>query len=60
MVHRLSTEIAAAVQKPELHDFYAAKGVNLVASTPEQFTEHVAAEITRWHTVIAAAGLKPV
>jgi tripartite-type tricarboxylate transporter receptor subunit TctC len=59
VVRRLSTEIAAAVHKPDMHNSYTAKGVNLVGSTPEQFTEHVAAEITRWRTVIAAAGLKP-
>ncbi len=59
VVRRISGEIAAAVQKPELSNPYSANGVELVGSTPEQFAEMVAADIVHWRAVIAAAGMKP-
>ena len=59
IVRRISGEIAAAVQKPEMRNSYAANGVELVGSSPEQFTEMVAAEIAHWRGVTAAAGMKP-
>jgi tripartite-type tricarboxylate transporter receptor subunit TctC len=59
IVRRISSEIAAAVQKPELRNSYSANGVELIGSSPEQFTEMVASEIVHWRSVIATAGMKP-
>lgn len=57
IVNRLNTEIARVLQLPELRDRYAASGLDAVASTPEEFGALIRSEITKWATVIKAAGV---
>lgn len=55
---RLSREVIAAVESPEVRDRIAAAGGEARSSTPEQFTAFINEEIARWSRVIEAAGVR--
>ncbi len=59
VVRRLSAAVAKAVQTKAVRDRFEPNGVELVGSTPEQFTAHVNSEIAHWRTIAMAAGIKP-
>ena len=58
IVNRLSAALAKAVKAAETAEKLAADGGEPVGSTPEQFGQFIAAEITRWSKLIKAAGLR--
>ena len=55
---RLSGEIAAIAQQPELRERLSADGSEVVGSTPQEAAQHISAEIARYTTLIKAIGLK--
>ena len=59
IVDRLVSELHKAVTAPEFKDKLAASGIDTVTSTPEQFRDLIRSEMTRYATVIKAAGIKP-
>jgi tripartite-type tricarboxylate transporter receptor subunit TctC len=58
IVDRLVSEIHKAVQSPDLKTKLEASGIDTTTSTPEQFTELIRTETTRYAKVVAAAGIK--
>jgi len=57
---RLQTEIAKAVQNPELRNRYLSQGVELTASdSPEQFTEFIRHQVERYGKLVREVGIKP-
>ncbi len=60
ILNRLQTEIAKAVQNPELRSRYLAQGVELTASeSPEQFTEFIRHQVERYAKLVREVGIKP-
>jgi tripartite-type tricarboxylate transporter receptor subunit TctC len=59
IVLRLNKEIAKTFQSPTVIEKFAANGQTLVGSTPEQYAEHIRAEIAGWAKVIKASGIQP-
>lgn len=57
IVNQLSTEIAKVVALPDMRQRFLALGIEPAGSTPQQFTEHLKAEIARWTPVIRNAGI---
>ena len=57
-VDRYHREITRIVQSPEIRDRLRAMEFDLVASTPEYFSEWIRSEIPRWGKVIKATGAK--
>jgi tripartite-type tricarboxylate transporter receptor subunit TctC len=54
-INRVAVE---AMSDPSVRDKLADQGLTLVPQTPEQFREFIAAEATKWSTVIKNAGLE--
>lgn len=59
IVARLNGGFSEALRSPEMAERFAKDGVDLVGSTPEQFSAHIRAEIQRFERAVAAAGIKP-
>ncbi|WP_198084765.1 tripartite tricarboxylate transporter substrate binding protein [Variovorax sp. E3] len=56
---KLSAETMKAVKSPDSMQRLTADAAEAVGGTPEQFTQFIAAEQTRWQKVIARANIKP-
>jgi len=59
VVRRFNEAIAVAVRDPELRNRFAAQGVQLEGSTPEQFADRIRIETARWAEAVQAAGIEP-
>ena len=55
---KISADIQAAVNSPEVRDRMVQLGMTPLGSTPEQFNARIASEIERWSKVIKEAGIK--
>ncbi len=59
IVNRLATELARALQSPDVKQRFAAEGAEPATMSREQFTRFVAEEITRWRQVARESNIKP-
>jgi len=57
VIARLNGEIAKVLALPAVRERMAGLGANIVGSTPEQLTAHIASELARWKTVISKSGI---
>jgi tripartite-type tricarboxylate transporter receptor subunit TctC len=51
-------DIVKVLAMPDVKERVASLGFDVVASSPDQFTAQIKAEIDKWGKVIKAAGLK--
>jgi tripartite-type tricarboxylate transporter receptor subunit TctC len=58
VVATLNTEIARILNAPEMRARFAAEGADVVAASPEEFGQHIRAEIAKWRKVVKQVGLK--
>jgi tripartite-type tricarboxylate transporter receptor subunit TctC len=58
IVTRLNADILRVLAQADVKERVAGLGFNIVASTPEQFTAQIKAEIEKWGKVIRSAGIK--
>jgi tripartite-type tricarboxylate transporter receptor subunit TctC len=58
IVTKLHGDIVRLLALPDVKERVATLGFDIVASTPEQFTAQIKAEIEKWGKVVKAAGLK--
>jgi tripartite-type tricarboxylate transporter receptor subunit TctC len=59
LVHKISADINAALQQPDLRQRMSEAGMEPSGNTPEQFDAFIRSEIEKWAPVVKAAGLKP-
>jgi tripartite-type tricarboxylate transporter receptor subunit TctC len=57
IVDRLNAGFRAAITDPEVSKKFSNLGVEIVTSTPKEFTDFIKAETERWGKVIHAAGI---
>ena len=57
-VNKLNRSIAEVIAKPETKERLAVLGFDPVSNTPEQFTEYIRAEVTKWAKVIKDSGAR--
>ena len=55
---KLQSHLHKALNTPEMKVRLAGQGIDGIASTPEQLTLHLRAELEKWTAVVNAAGLK--
>lgn len=58
VTRKLSQEIATSLKNPAFKAQLEASGYEPVGSTPQALGQHIAAEIQRWSSVVAASGAK--
>ena len=58
IVIKLNREIARIMARPDMRERLLAVGMEPIASTPEEFTAFVKAEISKWARVVRTAGIK--
>ncbi len=58
VVKRINAEFAKAVQSSEIRDFFATQGATPMTSTPEQFADHMRADILKLGKAVKASGAK--
>ena len=58
IVTKVHADIVKLLAMPDVKERVAGLGFDIVASTPEQFTVQIRAEIEKWGKVIKAAGIK--
>jgi tripartite-type tricarboxylate transporter receptor subunit TctC len=58
VVDKLNAEIARILRHPENQERLAAMGLEVIASTPEEFRKAIASEIKRWAKVVQEANIK--
>ena len=58
IVDRLADELAGILKQPETRARYAAAGMEIIASTPDEFRKAIASEIRRWAKVVKDANIK--
>jgi tripartite-type tricarboxylate transporter receptor subunit TctC len=54
----LSKEMQAAVRKPELREKFITLGIDPAGTTPDEFTQFLRDEVSKWGKVIRAANVK--
>jgi len=57
VVSRLNTELVASLREPAVSKKLLDQGLELVGSSPKQFTAHLHAEIAKWGPVIRDSGM---
>jgi tripartite-type tricarboxylate transporter receptor subunit TctC len=55
---KLQSNLHRALNTPAMKERLASQGVDGIASTPEQLTQHLRSELAKWTAVVKAAGLK--
>ena len=58
IVQKLNAECLKILAMPEVRERFLAQGVEPVGSTPEQFGEHIRAQMAKWAKVVQDAGVK--
>lgn len=58
IVEKIQRDLSAALHSPEMRSLLQEGGMEAVASTPSQFDEYIASEITRWSELIKIANIK--
>lgn len=58
IIARLHREIVAVLNQPGTRARFKSDGADVVAGTPEQFTDYMKAEAAKWAKVVKAAGIK--
>lgn len=58
IVQRLNSSINDALRTPEVRQWLSSEGLQVVASTPQQFEQFIKSEIAKWAKVVRAAGIK--
>jgi tripartite-type tricarboxylate transporter receptor subunit TctC len=59
IIDRLSQEVTRALRAADVKERVTAEGMEIVASTPEEFASYIKSETDKWTKVIKAAGIKP-
>lgn len=59
IVNQINAEIVKALKQPDVIERYTALGIESVTSTPQEFTNIIKSDLTKYLKVIKDAGIKP-
>ena len=54
----LSDALNKALSQPEVRERFAAQGLDVATSTPEQLNAHIRAEVAKWTRIARTANIK--
>jgi tripartite-type tricarboxylate transporter receptor subunit TctC len=58
IIKKLNQEIAKALKDPELSQRFAKDGLEIVATSPEEFTSYIKSEVDKWAKVVKESNIK--
>ena len=58
VIAKLNAEVLKILAMPDVRERFLAQGVEPLGSTPEQFGEHIRAQMAKWGKVVKAAGIR--
>ena len=58
VIVKLNTEVLKVLAMPDVRERFLAQGVEPMGSTPEQFGEHIRAQMAKWGKVVKDAGVQ--
>jgi tripartite-type tricarboxylate transporter receptor subunit TctC len=58
IVQKLNAEVVKILAMPDVRERFLAQGVEPVGGTPEQFADHIRAQMSKWSKVVQDAGVK--
>ncbi len=58
LIRRIAQEVGRALRQPDVSKVFTSEGGDVIASTPEQFSEYVKSEMVKWTEVVKHAGIK--
>ena len=58
VIVKLNTEVLKILAMPDVRERFLAQGVEPMGSTPEQFGEHIRAQMAKWGKVVRDAGVQ--
>lgn len=58
VVKKIYESVASGINTPRVRESLASQGLEVVASSPADFSQRIASEIVKWRKVIQAAGIK--
>ena len=58
MRYKISAEIAAILKPPDVRDQLVAMGLEVVGSSPAEFTQYIRSDSAKWGKVIRDAKIK--
>jgi len=56
-IDAVNREVNAILRRPEVRELFRAQGVEPLGGSPEQFGDHIRAQIAKWAPVVRSAGL---
>ena len=59
IIDKLNSEIVQILRMPDVKEKFAAQGVDVVGSTPQQFAAHLKDQSAKWAKVVRDAGVTP-
>lgn len=59
IVERLSKEARAALESPDVKEFFASQGFHVGGGTPAEFQALVASEVARWAEIVKSGNVRP-
>ena len=57
-INRIVSVVHEALEEPELREQFRREGIDVVYSSPEQFSNYIKREIGKWSRIIRASGIK--
>lgn len=58
IITKLNTEIGAVIAEPKVRNYFIEQGMNPVGGSPQQFTQHIATETSKWQKTVKDADIK--
>ena len=58
IIQRMNAEILRLLREPQIRDRLAAQGMNIVASSPEDFSRFLDPQMARWASVVKEYGIR--
>lgn len=58
VVARMQGDLARQAREPRVAERFSGQGLTVHASTPQDFSKYLNAEVARWQQVVNAAGIQ--
>ena len=59
IVSKVLADVVGVIRQREVHERFAAQGLDVIGTSTEEFAAYLKAEVSKWSRVILVAGLSP-